>query len=155
MIRLPFRDSVEVVLVPDSVAQRGPDWSAPEILPVAGLHYGVPLRFTYSFGITRGQAALATGDYRGWVVVIESGAGGGTGRVGFVRAGRHLGAELAGAVLYTDRRALTVAPDQSYAGAQARIFLDPITVTLGGYGRVDGTAPGDGRLFSVSIGVGY
>jgi hypothetical protein len=153
-VRVPFGEGAEVVLTSDSVKRRGPDWSAPETLPVLGLHYGIPLRFSYALGVSRGQVAPASGDYRGWLAALEFGEGGGKGYVGYERTGRHVGIQLTAATLYTESRALTVAPDQSYAGAEARIFLTPLTFTIGAYGRIEGSAPGDSRLLSIGVGLG-
>jgi hypothetical protein len=153
-VRLPFREGVEVVLTPDSVRRRGPDWSDPETLPVLGLHYSIPLRFSYAVGVSRGQVAPASRDYRGWLAAVEHGEGGVKGYLGYERSGAHVGAQLTAAMLRTGNRALTVAPRQSYAGAEARIFLTPVTFTIGGYGRIAGSAPGDGRLLSVGFGLG-
>ena len=153
-VRLPFGEGAEVVLTPDSVRRRGPDWSDPETLPMLGLHYGIPLRFSYAVGVSRGQAAVASGDYRGWLAAVEHGEGGVKGYAGYERTGRWAGVQLAAALLHTGDRALTVAPRQSYAGAEARIYLRPITFTAGGYGRIAGSAPGDDRLLSVGVGLG-
>ncbi|MFL5539474.1 MAG: carboxypeptidase-like regulatory domain-containing protein [Longimicrobiaceae bacterium] len=153
-VRLPFREGVEVVLVPDSVKRRGPDWSDPETGPAVGLHYGVPLRWSYTVGLTRGRFA-GFYDYAGWTVAVEPGEGGVKGRVGYLRYGRRVGGQLSAAMLRTGAHALTIAPHQGYAGAEARIFLIPLTFTFGGYGRISGSAPGDERLFAAGIGVGF
>ena len=87
-VRLPFRDDVEVVLVPDSVRRRGPDWGDAETELAVGLHYGIPMRFSYTVGLTRGRWA-GFGEYAGWVVAAEPGEGGIKGRLGYVRWGTH------------------------------------------------------------------
>lgn len=153
-VRLPFRDDVEVVLVPDSVKRRGLDWGDYETGPAVGFHYGVPLRWSYTIGLTRGRFA-GFNDYAGWVVAAEPGEGGVKGRVGYMRYGRRVGGQLSAAMLRTGAHALTLAPHQGYAGAEARIFLIPLSFTFGGYGRISGSAPGDERLFAAGIGVGF
>src|SRR4051794_34439728 len=111
-VRLPFREGVEVVLIPDSVPLRGPQWGDAETGPLVGFHYGIPLRWTTDLGITRGRWA-SFDDFQGWYLAAESGGGGYRGRVGFVRLGHRLGAEIGVAGLRTTAHALTVAPDQS------------------------------------------
>ena len=98
---------------------------------------------------------VAPNGYAGWLAAVEHGEGGVKGRVGYLRHGRHVGAQLALAALKTGSRALTVEPRQSYAGAEARIHLIPITFTIGAFGRIGGSSPGDARLLSVSGGLGF
>jgi len=72
-----------------------------------------------------------------------------------MRYGPVLGGQLSLAMLGTSGRALTVAERQGYAGAEAKLLLRPISFTFGAYSRFSGSAPGDARLFSAGVGVGF
>jgi hypothetical protein len=153
-IRLPFRTDVEVVLTPDSVQRRGTDWSDSETHFIPGVHYGVPLRWSLGMGVAHGHWASA-GEYAGWYLIGESGGGGVKGYAGFARLGPRVGAQLSVAALRTSGHPLTVAPDQTFGGLEARFHLMPLTFTLGGYRRLAGSAPGDARFLSAGVGVGF
>jgi len=153
--RLPFRDDVEIVLVPDSVAQHGLQWTAAEWTPLAGFHYGLPLRLSYTFGIARTRTA-GFDQMAGWYVAGEGGDGGIKGRAGFLRIWPHVGGQLGVAVLRTGDKSRGVEPDQTFAGAETRLHLvAPITFTIGGYARIAGSVPGDRRLISFAGGIGF
>jgi hypothetical protein len=47
-----------------------------------------------------------------------------------------------------------VAPGQGFAGAEARIFVMPVAVTVGQYRRIGGSLPGEGPLLLLSLGLG-
>lgn len=153
-VRLPFRDGVEVVLTPDSVPLHGRQWADPETIPLGGAHLGIPLRWSGNFGLARGRWA-SFDDFKGVYLAAESGGGGVKGRLGFVRFGKHLGGQIGVAALRTSSHALTVAPGQGYAGAEARIHFIPLTFTVGGFGRISGSAPGDAKLFAAGVGLGF
>jgi hypothetical protein len=153
--RVPFREDVELVLVPDSVPLQGLEWSAPEWMPLAGAHYGVPLRLSYTAGVARVRSA-SFDDLAGWFAAGEGGDDGGMrARVGYLRFWHGIGGQLGPALLRTGSRPRDVAPHQTYAGAEARLHLFYGTFTIGRYRRIDGSAPGDSRLLSFGAGVGF
>ena len=152
--RVPFREDVELVLVPDSVPLQGLEWSAPEWMPLAGAHYGVPLRLSYTAGVARVRSA-SFDDLAGWFAAAEKGDGGVKGRVGYLRLAPRIGGQLGLAVLRTGAKARDAAADQTFAGAEARIHLFYGALTIGGYRRIAGDAPGESRLLSFSAGVGF
>jgi hypothetical protein len=144
----------EIVLVSDAEARSGRVWGPMEVVPRFGAHYGVPLRFSGSAGAAYGRFAdLET--FSGVAVAVEGGEGGARGRAGYVRTFGRFGGELSASVLRTFNSPLTVAPRQTFAGAEARFFFRPFTLTVGGYDRIAGSAPGDERLFAVGVGLGY
>ncbi|HKP74555.1 MAG TPA: carboxypeptidase-like regulatory domain-containing protein [Longimicrobiaceae bacterium] len=153
-LRLPYRDSVEVRLIPDSLPAPAREWSAPEWLPLSSIRYGVPLRLSYTFGISRVRFSSG-GWFAGPFLAAETGDGGYGARAGYLRQWGWFGAQFGPAVLRTRHHPRGVAAGQSFAGAEARFLVSGLSLAVGGYGRIAGSAPGDQRLVSFSAGVGF
>jgi hypothetical protein len=152
-LRLAVRESLEVVLVPDSLPPPPREWSRAALSPLGGLHYGIPLRLSSSIGVMRVRYS-GFHDIAGWYLASEWGDGGFKGRIGYVRLGREFGVLAGPALLRTTAHARGAEPDQTWGGADTKLLAGPLTFGLGGYTHLSGNAPGKKRLLSFGVGMG-
>ena len=123
-------------------------------------YFGAGVRFFSTLGtsgaieITRARDN-GRGNTRGWTATAELGEGGHEFFVGRRHAGNLWnGASLGAAYISTDDDARGVAGGQAFLGPEFRITMLGVGLAMGHYWRIDGSAPGDARLFDASFLIG-
>ena len=116
--------------------------------------YGNSMESSGAVEITRARDN-GRGNTRGWTATAELGEGG----YEFFLGRRHAGtlwngASLGAAYISTDDDARGVAGDQAFLGPEFRITLLGVGLAMGHYWRVEGSEPGEARLFDISFLIG-
>jgi hypothetical protein len=132
-------------------AQSFPEPGPPVFGWQAGAGLGTPLKGAVTVVLMRGQAGGVDG-WWGENVVLDAGLGGGKVRLGRYSYGANAGREYGLALLHTWGEPWQVAPGQTFLGGEVQLGALPLTLSLGGFVRVRGDAPGDAFLFSAALG---
>lgn len=104
---------------------------------VAGIHYGVPLKWSLALGY------VLPGDYNQWqpLTVAELGIGGWRAGLGAMKTTNELGGGyiVRAGVLHTDTKVWRAPPQATYVGPEFEFMpIFAIGVRVGGFIRVDG-----------------